>query len=94
MLAQKRSAIFNLYDKIEIFVLESINLRAESMKQITPLGSVLKEELQEAISDAYGVALSGVAAEAFGGCYTVTQLAAMVDHDGIINQAIALVSGN
>jgi hypothetical protein len=57
-------------------------------------GSYLtKEELREAISDAYRVALSGAAAEAFGGCYTVIQLAAMVDREAIINQAIALILG-
>jgi hypothetical protein len=57
-------------------------------------GSYLtKEELREAISDAYRVAVSGAAAEAFGGCYTVIQLAAMVDREAIINQAIALVLG-
>ena len=52
------------------------------------------EELQEAINDAYRVALSGAAAAAFGGCYTVRQLAAMVDREAVINQAIALVSGD
>ena len=58
-------------------------------------GSYLtKEELREAISDAYRVALSGAAAEAFGGCYTIAQLAAIVDREMIINQAIALVSGD
>ena len=58
-------------------------------------GSYLtKEELREAISDAYRVALSGAAAEAFGGCYTIVQLAAIVDREMIINQAIALVSGD
>ncbi len=58
-------------------------------------GSYLtKEEVREAISDAYRVAVSGAAAEAFGGCYTVIQLAAMVDREAIINQAIALVSGS
>ncbi|GBO56165.1 hypothetical protein APA_4495 [Pseudanabaena sp. lw0831] len=57
-------------------------------------GSYLtKEELREAISDAYRVAISGAAAEAFGGCYTVIQLAAMVDRETIINQAIALILG-
>jgi hypothetical protein len=57
-------------------------------------GSYLtKEELREAISDAYRVAISGAAAEAFGGCYTVPQLAAMIDRETIVNQAIALVSG-
>ncbi len=49
------------------------------------------EELREAISDAYRVALSGAAADAFGGCYTVPQLAAMVDRNTIIDQAIALI---
>ena len=49
------------------------------------------EELREAISDAYRVAMSGAAAEAFGGCYTVPQLAAMVDREAIINQAIAMI---
>jgi len=49
------------------------------------------EELREAVADAYRVAMSGAAAEAFGGCYTVTQLAAMVDRSVIIDKAIALV---
>ncbi|MDX2254790.1 MAG: DUF29 family protein [Pseudanabaenaceae cyanobacterium bins.39] len=53
-----------------------------------------KDELREAISDAYRVALSGAAAEAFGGCYTVNQLATMCDREAVINQAIALVSDN
>jgi len=58
-------------------------------------GSYLtREELREAISDAYRVALSGAAAEAFGGCYTVNQLATMCDREAIIEQAIALVSDN
>ncbi|CAN1210636.1 DUF29 domain-containing protein [Tumidithrix helvetica PCC 7403] len=52
---------------------------------------LLEEELREAISDAYRVALSGAAAEAFGGCYTVSQLAAMVDRNTIIDRAIALI---
>jgi hypothetical protein len=57
-------------------------------------GSYLtKEELREAISDAYRVAISGAAAEAFGGCYTVIQLAAMVDLEQVIEEAIALILG-
>ena len=52
------------------------------------------EELREAINDAYRVALSGAAAAFFGGCYTVSQLAAMVDREAVIHQAIALVSGD
>jgi hypothetical protein len=49
------------------------------------------EELREAINDAYRVALSGAAAEAFGGCYTGQQLAAMVDRNTIVDQAITLI---
>ena len=50
------------------------------------------EELQEAIEDAYRVALSGAAAEAFGGSYAVTQLSVMVDREQVIQEALALVS--
>jgi hypothetical protein len=50
------------------------------------------EELQEAVASAYEVALSGAAAEAFGGCYTVLQLAEMVDRTTIIDQAMGLIS--
>jgi len=50
------------------------------------------EELQEAVTSAYEVALSGAAAEAFGGCYTVLQLAEMVDRTTIIDQAMGLIS--
>ena len=49
------------------------------------------EELKEALEDAYRIALSGAAAEAFGGCYTVTELAAMIDRTRIIEQATALI---
>jgi len=45
------------------------------------------EELREAVEDAYRVAMSGAAAEAFGGCYTVTQLALMVDRAVMLGNA-------
>jgi hypothetical protein len=48
-------------------------------------------ELKESVADSYRVALSGAAAEAFGGCYTVSQLEAMVDRTTIIDGAIALI---
>jgi hypothetical protein len=48
-------------------------------------------ELKESVADSYRVALSGAAAEAFGGCYTVSQLDAMVDRTTIIDEAIALI---
>jgi hypothetical protein len=49
------------------------------------------EELREAVEDAYRIALSWAAVEAFGGCYTVRELTAMVDRTTIINQAMALI---
>jgi hypothetical protein len=48
-------------------------------------------ELKESVADSYRVALSGAAAEAFGGCYTVSQIEAMVDRTTIIDGAIALI---
>ncbi len=48
-------------------------------------------ELKESVAESYRVALSGAAAEAFGGCYTVSQLEAMVDRTTIIDEAIALI---
>lgn len=51
------------------------------------------KELQEAIEDAYQVALSSAAAEAFGGAYEAAALGAMVDREKVIQEAITLVSG-
>jgi len=52
------------------------------------------EELQEAVADAYTVALSGAAVEAFGGCYAVAQLAVMIDRTTILNEAMQLILGD
>ena len=49
------------------------------------------DELRETVAEAYRVALSRATAEAFGGCYTVEQLGAMVDREVIIDQAITLI---
>jgi hypothetical protein len=51
------------------------------------------EELREALEDAYRIALSGAAIEAFGGCYTATELAKRVERTTIINQAMQLILG-
>lgn len=53
---------------------------------------LVEQELREAIADAYQVALSGAAVEAFGGCYTATQLSAMLDRDSVIQEALSLIS--
>ena len=49
-------------------------------------------ELRETIEEAYEIALDAAASEAFEGRYEASELAAMVDRQEIINQAIALVS--
>jgi hypothetical protein len=51
-------------------------------------------ELRETIEEAYDIALDAAAGEAFEGKYESAELGAMVDRNAIINQAIALVSGD
>jgi hypothetical protein len=50
-------------------------------------------ELRETIEEAYDIALDAAASEAFEGRYEADALGAMVDREAIVNQAIALVSG-
>ena len=51
-------------------------------------------ELRETIEEAYEIALDAAASEAFEGRYEADALGAMVDREAIVNQAIALVSGD
>jgi Domain of unknown function DUF29 len=51
-------------------------------------------ELREALEDAYDIALDAAASEAFEGKYESSELDAMVDRDRVIQEAIALVSGD
>jgi hypothetical protein len=55
---------------------------------------IADSELFETFSEIYALALDWAAAEAFGGHYESAELGAMVDREAIINQAIALVSGD
>ncbi|NJL88403.1 MAG: DUF29 domain-containing protein [Coleofasciculaceae cyanobacterium SM2_1_6] len=48
-------------------------------------------ELLETLTDAYESALDAAALEAFGGHYESAELGAMVDQEGIIQEAIALI---
>jgi len=50
-------------------------------------------ELRETLEDAYDIALDAAAGEAFEGKYEAVELGGMVDRNGIINQAIALILG-
>lgn len=51
-------------------------------------------ELRDTLEDAYDIALDAAAAEAFEGKYESSKLGEMVDRDRIIQEAIALVSGD
>ena len=55
---------------------------------------IADSELFETFNEAYPFALDLAAVEAFGGHYESAELGAMVDRDAIINQVIALVSGD
>lgn len=50
------------------------------------------EELREALTDAYRIALAGAAAEAFEGRYSSEELAKMVDYSALINDALDLIA--
>ncbi len=52
------------------------------------------DEIKEALEDVYPIALSKASLEAFGGCYTTAELAKMVDFTTLINQGMALISGD
>jgi hypothetical protein len=52
------------------------------------------DELREAIDNAYRIALSGAAIEAFEGRYEVEEIAAKVDRHQIIEQAMRLIIGD
>lgn len=51
-------------------------------------------ELLETLTDAYESALDAAALEAFGGTYEAPEIAAMIDREGIIQEAIALILEN
>jgi hypothetical protein len=58
-------------------------------------GSYLSsDELMETLADAYASALDEAALEAFEGRYEAAEIAAMVDHPKILDQAIALILDN
>ncbi|GBO53233.1 hypothetical protein APA_1140 [Pseudanabaena sp. lw0831] len=51
-------------------------------------------ELRETIEEAYEIALDAAAGDAFEGKYESSELGEMVDRDLVIQEAIALVSGD
>ncbi len=49
------------------------------------------EELRETLADAYQSALEAAALEAFEGRYEFSEIATMIDHTAIIEQAVVLI---
>ncbi len=79
----------------EISIFNSVKQIQRTNKRRKAKGTYLTlEELRETLEDAYESGLRQAALEAFEGRYEANELAAMVDQNEIINQAIALISGD
>ncbi|OKH13441.1 DUF29 family protein [[Limnothrix rosea] IAM M-220] len=79
----------------EISIFNSVKQIQRTNKRRKAKGTYLTlEELRETLEDAYESGLRQAALEAFEGKYEADELAAMVDQNKIIDQAIALISGD
>ena len=79
----------------EISIFNAVKQIQRSNKRRKANGTYLSQsEIQETLEDAYESALKQAALEAFEGRYETEAIAHMVDRDQVIQDAIALVSGN
>ena len=79
----------------EISIFNAVKQIQRSNKRRKANGTYLSQsEIQETLEDAYESALKQAALEAFEGRYETEAIAHMVDRDQVIQEAIALVSGN
>ncbi|MBD2150502.1 DUF29 family protein [Pseudanabaena sp. FACHB-1277] len=79
----------------EISIFNAVKQIQRSNKRRKANGTYLSQsEIQETLEDAYESALKQAALEAFEGRYETEVIAHMVDRDQVIQDAIALVSGN
>lgn len=79
----------------EISIFNAVKQIQRSNKRRKANGTYLSQsEIQETLEDAYESALKQAALEAFEGRYETEVIAHMVDRDQVIQEAIALVSGN
>ena len=79
----------------EISIFNAVQQIQRSNKRRKANGTYLTQaEILETLEEAYESALKQAAFEAFEGRYEAFELEEMVDPNAIINQAIALISGN
>lgn len=79
----------------EISIFNAVKQIQRSNKRRKANGTYLTQaEILETLEEAYESALKQAAFEAFEGRYEAFELGEMVDPNTIINQAIALISGN
>ena len=79
----------------EISIFNAVKQIQRSNKRRKANGTYLSQvEIRETLEDAYESALKQAALEAFEGRYETEAIAHMVDRDQVIQEAIALVSGN
>ena len=79
----------------EISIFNAVKQIQRSNKRRKANGTYLTQvEIRETLEDAYESALKQAALEAFEGRYETEAIANMVDRDQVIQEAIALVSGD
>ena len=79
----------------EISIFNAVKQIQRSNKRRKANGTYLSQvEIRETLEDAYESALKQAALEAFEGRYETEAIANMVDRDQVIQEAIALVSGD
>ncbi len=91
----KRSAEHRTTRSWNLSIRNTVNEIQKTNRRRKAGGTYLNEaELWEAFVEMYNISLDLSAAEAFGGAYESAELGAMVDQEGVIQEALALVYGD
>lgn len=89
----KRSAEQRTTRSWDLSIKNAVNEIQKTNRRRKAGGTYLDQaELWDALADMYNISLDLAAAEAFGGHYESAELGVMVDREGVIQEAIALVS--
>ncbi len=88
----KRSAEQRTSRSGDLSIKNAVNEIQKTNRRRKAGGTYLDEvELLETFAEIYNISLDLAAAEAFGGHYESAELGAMVEREGIIQEAIALI---
>jgi mannose/cellobiose epimerase-like protein (N-acyl-D-glucosamine 2-epimerase family) len=91
----KRSAEQRSTRSWELSIKNAVNEIQKTNRRRKAGGTYLDQgDLLDALRDMYNISLELAAAEAFGGHYESVELGAMVDREGIIQEAITLILKN